>query len=61
MRGMKNIRIGFLIVASLWLAACNTHVHEPWVQYPSYLKQERSRSPELNQQLEQRVMHEQDR
>ena len=44
-----------------WLAACNTHVHEPWVQYPSYQQQERSRSVALNEQLEQRVHYQRDR
>jgi len=55
------IRLGLLLMASLWLTACNTHVHDPWVSSPNYLKQERSRSPELNERLEHRVMHEMDR
>jgi len=54
-------RLGLLLMASLWLTACNTHVHDPWVSSPNYLKQERSRSPELNERLEHRVMHEMDR
>jgi len=56
-----KIKFGLLFIAALWISGCNTHVHEPWVQYPSYLKQERTRSPELNQQLEHRVRHEMDR
>jgi len=56
-----KIKFGLLFIAALWISGCNTHVHEPWVQYPSYLKQERTRSPELNQQLEHRVIHEMDR
>jgi hypothetical protein len=50
-----------LIFAVLGISACNTHVHEPWVSSPNYLKQERTRSPELSARLEHRVMHEMDR
>ena len=56
-----SLRLSLLLTTALWLTACNTHVHEPWVQYPSYLKQERTRSPELNQELEHRVNHQIDR
>jgi len=58
---MMTTRLGLLLIAGILLAGCNTHVHEPWVQYSSYLKQERQRSPELNQRLEHRVRMEQDR
>lgn len=47
--------------AALWLTACDTHVHEPWVQNPNYLKQERTVSPALNQRLEHRVFKQIDR
>jgi len=56
-----NMKSGLLLVTALWITGCNTHVHEPWVPNPSYLKQERTRSPELNQRLEHRVRHEMDR
>lgn len=56
-----KIKSGLLLITALWITGCNTEVHDPWVQYPSYLKQERTRSPELNQQLEHRVRHEMDR
>jgi hypothetical protein len=56
-----KIKSGLLLITALWITGCNTHVHEPWVQYPGYLKQERSRSTELNQRLEQRVYREIDR
>lgn len=56
-----KIKMGLLIFAMLWLTACDTRVHEPWVQNPNYLKQERSVSPELNKRLEDRVYHQIDR
>jgi hypothetical protein len=56
-----SVRFGILLTMALALTACNTHVHEPWVQFPDYQKQERSRSPELDQQLAQRVEHQVDR
>lgn len=54
-------KTGLLMFATIWLTACNTHVHEPWVQNPNYLKQERSVSPELNQRLDHRVFKQIDR
>lgn len=56
-----RVKPGLLLIMLCWLAACNTHVHEPWVQYPSYQQQERSRSVALNEQLEQRVHYQRDR
>ena len=56
-----NIQSALLLISALWLTGCNTHVHEPWVSSPDYLKQERTISPELNQRLADRVMLERDR
>lgn len=56
-----RVKSGFLLTLVCLLAACDTHVQEPWVQYPSYQQQERSRSAALNEQLEQRVHFQNDR
>lgn len=52
---MRIIRSGWILLAAVMLVACDARVHDPWVQYDSYLKQERSRSAELNEQLDRRI------
>jgi len=58
---MMSLRTGVLLVTAVMLTACNAHVQEPWVPNDSYLKSERTRSPELVQQLESRVSEQNDR
>lgn len=56
-----KLRMALLLSMTIGLMACNTHVHEPWVPNPEYLKQERSRTSMLNQKLDQRVYYQRDR
>ncbi len=58
---MMGFRTGLLLAIAIMLAACNTHVQEPWVPNDSYLKSERARSPELAQQLDRRISEQYDR
>lgn len=53
--------IWLLLAVTFLLIGCNTHVHEPWVQDETYLQQERSRAPELAQQLDRRLHEQVDR
>jgi hypothetical protein len=57
----SKIRTGLLLGIAVMLTACNTRVQEPWVQNDSYLKSERTRSPELAQELDRRLSEQNDR
>lgn len=52
---MRINRSGWILLAAIMLAACDARVHDPWVQDDSYLKQERSRSAQLDEQLDRRI------
>lgn len=56
-----KIKTVLLLLTALLLTACNSHVHEPWVAFPGYLKKERSVSPALNKRLQHRVHYQNDR
>ena len=50
-----QIKSGWIVLAAIMLAGCDTRAHDPWVQDDSYLKQERSRSAQLDEQLDRRI------
>lgn len=52
-----KIRSVWILLAAVILAGCDTRVHDPWVQDEDYLKEERSRSAELNEQLDRRIQN----
>lgn len=49
------------MLAAVMLTVCNSRMHEPWVQDEDYLKEERNRTPELDQQLDHRISGQNDR
>lgn len=50
-----KIKSGWIVLAAVMLAGCDTRAHDPWVQDDDYLKEERSRSAQLDEQLDRRL------
>lgn len=56
-----NWKLGALAFAAVILLGCDSRVHDPWVQYDEYQQAERSRSAQLDQQLDRRISEQRDR
>ncbi|MDR9436855.1 MAG: hypothetical protein RI563_08235 [Thiohalophilus sp.] len=50
-----KINAGWIVLATVMLAGCDSRTHDPWVQNDDYLKEERSRSAQLDEQLDRRI------
>ena len=60
----KTLILGSMMLMMLSitiLAGCTKHIEEPWVPNPDYLKSERARSSDLNQELDNRTYYQNDR
>lgn len=56
-----RLKLAWLISSLALMAACNTHVQDPWVQDEDYLKQERNRAADTADQLDRRISAQRDR
>ncbi|MGD8639958.1 MAG: hypothetical protein PVF34_05520 [Gammaproteobacteria bacterium] len=56
---LRQCAIAILLL--LFLVGCAEHIEEPWVSKDDYLADNLNRSAELNEALDQRVQHQNDR
>ena len=57
----KTLVMVSAMVMLIVVSGCSRHIQEPWVPDPGYLKSERSRSADLNETLDHRALHQNDR